>query len=162
MDLSKISEIEFRITIIKLLIGLENSIKDYRESLSAELRYNQAKIKNNLTEMQSKWDAWTARVNESEERINDIEDKLTEMKEAEEKREKEQRSHEERLWEISEFEKNKHLYYWDSWSEREPEGTFEQIIAENFTNLGKEIGILPRRYRGSLPKSTEINWHPNI
>ena len=36
--------------------------------------------------MQSKLDALTARVNEAEERVSDIEDKLTERKEAKEKR----------------------------------------------------------------------------
>ena len=76
MDISKMSELEFRITIIKLLAGLEKSIKDTRESLSAEMRSNQAEIKNALTEMQSKLDALTARVNEAEERVSDTEDKL--------------------------------------------------------------------------------------
>ena len=38
--------------------------------------------------MQSKLDVLTARVNEVEERVNDIEDKLTVKKEAEEEREK--------------------------------------------------------------------------
>ena len=46
MDISKISELEFRITIIKLLARLQNSTKDTRESLSAEMKSNQAKIKN--------------------------------------------------------------------------------------------------------------------
>ena len=45
MDLSKISEMEFRITSIKLLVGLEKSIKDSRDFLSAQLRSNQAEIK---------------------------------------------------------------------------------------------------------------------
>ena len=40
--------------------------------------------------MQSKLDALTARVNEAAERVNDIEDKLMERKEAEEKREKQE------------------------------------------------------------------------
>ena len=40
------------------------------------MRSNQAKIKNRLSEMQSKLDALTARVNEVEERVSDIEDKL--------------------------------------------------------------------------------------
>ena len=53
-----------------------------------ELRSNQDKIKNILTEMQSKLDALTARVNEVEERVSDIEDKLLESKEAEEKKRK--------------------------------------------------------------------------
>ena len=97
MDLSSTSEIQFRGTIIKLLVALEKSIKDSRDSLTAELRSNQAKIKNTLTEMQSKLDAVTARVRET-----DIEEKLMERKEAEGKREKQLRTHEkERLWEVS-------------------------------------------------------------
>jgi len=39
-----------------------------------------------MSEMQSKLDALTSRVNEAEERISDIEDWLMERKEAEEKR----------------------------------------------------------------------------
>ena len=49
MDLSKMSETEFRIAIIQLLAGLEKSIKDSRESLSVEMRSNQDKIKNTLS-----------------------------------------------------------------------------------------------------------------
>ena len=88
MDLSNMLEMEFRIRITKLLVGLEKSIKDSRESFSAGMRSNQAKIKNTVTEMQSKLDALTARVNEAEERITNIEDKLMGRKETEEKREK--------------------------------------------------------------------------
>ena len=51
--------------------------------------------------MQSKLDALTARVNEAEERVSDIEDKLMERKEAEEKGEKQLIDHEGKLWEIS-------------------------------------------------------------
>ena len=40
MDISKISELEFRIMIIKLLARLEKSMKDTRESLSTEKRTN--------------------------------------------------------------------------------------------------------------------------
>ena len=87
MDISKMSALEFRITIIKLLAGLEKSIKDTRESLSTETKSNQAEIKNALTEMHSKLDDLTARVNEAEERVSNTEDKLIEWKEAEEKRE---------------------------------------------------------------------------
>ena len=82
------SEIQFRSTIIKLLVPLEKSVKDSRDFITAELRSNQAEIKNRLNEMQSKLDALTARVNEGEERVNDIEDKLMVKKETKEKREK--------------------------------------------------------------------------
>ena len=38
------SEMEFRITMIKLLVALEKSLKDSRDSLTAEMRSNQAEI----------------------------------------------------------------------------------------------------------------------
>ena len=44
--------------------------------MNAEFRSNQAKIKNQLNEMQSKLEVLTANVNEGEERVSDIEDKL--------------------------------------------------------------------------------------
>lgn len=97
MDISKMSGLEFRITTIKLLSVLEKSIKDPRESLSAEIKSNQAKIKNALNEMQSKMDALTLRANDAEERVSDIEDKMVEKEEAEEKREKQFMDHEGRL-----------------------------------------------------------------
>ena len=50
-DLNIMSEIQFRSAIIKLLMALgKKSIKDLRDSLTAELRSNQAEIKNTLNE----------------------------------------------------------------------------------------------------------------
>ena len=48
MDTSKMSEMEFRVRIIKLLAGLEKSINDTRESLTAKMRSNQDETKNAL------------------------------------------------------------------------------------------------------------------
>ena len=47
--------------------------------------------------MKSKVEALTARINEAEERISDIEDQMTEIKEAEQKRDKQILDHEERV-----------------------------------------------------------------
>ena len=49
------SELEFRIMIIKILSGLEKSIEDTRESLSGEikeLKSNQVEIKKAINEKQ--------------------------------------------------------------------------------------------------------------
>ena len=54
--------------------------------MTAEFRFNHAEIENQLNEMQSKLEVLTLRVNEVEERVSDIEDKLMARKEAEEKR----------------------------------------------------------------------------
>ena len=56
--------------------------------MTAEFRYNQAEIKNQLNEMQSKLEVLTMRVNEVEEPVSDIEDKLMAKRETEEKGDK--------------------------------------------------------------------------
>ena len=56
--------------------------------MTAEFRSNQAEIKNQLNEMQSKLEVLMTRVNEVEEWVSDIEDKWMARKETEVKREK--------------------------------------------------------------------------
>ena len=63
-----------------------SSTPSSRDSLTTKMRSHQTKSKNTLTEIQSKLDALMAIVNEAEERVSDIEDKLMERKEAEEER----------------------------------------------------------------------------
>ena len=86
LDFNTMSESQFGSTIIKLLVALEKSVKDSRDFVTAELRSNQAKIKNRLNDIQSKPYVLNARVNEVEERVRDIDDKLMVRKEAEEKK----------------------------------------------------------------------------
>ena len=73
---NSMSESQFRSSILKLLVVLEKSIKDSRDFMIAKFRSNQAEIKNQLNEMQSKLEVLTMRTNEVEERVSDIEDKL--------------------------------------------------------------------------------------
>ena len=56
-DLNNITESEFKIIVIKLIAGLENSIKDSRESIATEirgLRNSQEELKNPINELQNK------------------------------------------------------------------------------------------------------------
>ena len=53
--------------------------------MTAEFRANQAEIKNQLNEMQSKLEVLTMRHNEVEERMSDIEDKLMAKREIQQK-----------------------------------------------------------------------------
>ena len=87
-DLNNITESKFRIIVIKLIAGLENSIEDSRESLATEikgLRNSQEELKNAINELQKKMETTTARIEEAEERIGEVEDKIME-KEAEKQR----------------------------------------------------------------------------
>ena len=90
-------------------------------------------------------EALTARINEAEERISDIEDQMTENKEAEQKRDKQLLEHEGRIWEIS------ITIRWDNIRaigipeeeerERGAEGILERIIVEKFPNMAKGRSI---------------------
>ena len=71
MDITKLSEMEFRVTMVKMMCRLEKSvnenINENIESVRAEMRVSLAEIKNALNQMQSKPDALTARATEAEE-----------------------------------------------------------------------------------------------
>ena len=109
MDYNSMSESQFRSTIIQLLVALEKTIKDSRDFMTAELRSNQAEIKNQLNEMQSKLEVLTTRVNEEEERVSDIEANLMAKRETEKKRDKQWKDHEDRLREINDSLRKKNL-----------------------------------------------------
>ena len=153
LDYNSMSESQFRSTIIKLLVALEKSIKDSRDFMTAEFRANQAEIKNQLNEMQSKLEVLTTRVNEV--RVSDIEDKLMAKRETEEKRDKQLKDHEDRLREINDSlrKKNLRLIGVPEGAERDrgPEYVFEQILAEKFPNLGRETGIQIQEIERSPP-----------
>ena len=106
------------------------------------------------------------RVNEVEERVSDIEDKLMARKEAEEKREKQLKDHEDRLRKINDSLRRKNLRLIPvpegTQRERGPETVFEQIIAENFPNLGRETGIQIQEIERSPLKSAKTSKHLDI
>ena len=87
--------------------------------------------------MQSKLEFLMMRVNEVEQRVSDIEDKLMAKKETEEKRDKQLKDHEDRLREINDSvtKKNLCLIGVPKGAERDrgTEYVFEQILAENFS-----------------------------
>ena len=69
LDYNSMSESKFRSTITKLLVPLEKSVKESRDFVTAKFRTNQAEIKNQLNEMQSKLEVLMLRFNEVKERV---------------------------------------------------------------------------------------------
>ena len=106
--------------------------------------------------MQSKLEVLMMRVNEVEERVSDIEDKLMAMRKTEEKRDRQFRDQEDRLRETNDSRRKKNLCVIGNPEgaerDRRPEYVFEQIIAENFPNLGRETGIQIQEIERSPPK----------
>ena len=104
--------------------------------------------------MQNKIETTTARIEEAEERIGELEDKIMEKEEAEKKRVIKIQEYEGRIRELSDAIKcNKiHILGIPEEEEREKgaEGVLEEIIAENFPDLGKEKGIEIQETQNSL------------
>ena len=105
MDITKLSEMEFRVTMVKMICRLEKNnkekIKENVESLRGEMRVTLEEIRNTMNQMQSKLDAPMARANEAEEQISELEDGMVEEKAETETWLKKIHAHECRLREIT-------------------------------------------------------------
>ena len=69
-DIQNIPDPIFKATIIRILTGLEKSLEDIRETLTAdvqELNTNQTKMKNAVTKIQNRLGVMTTRMEEAEE-----------------------------------------------------------------------------------------------
>ena len=87
----------------------------------------------------------TARIKEAEERIGELEDKIMEKEEADKKTDKKIQEYEGKIRELSDALKRNNLRIFGIPEEEErgkgAKGILEEIIAENFPDLGKEKGI---------------------
>ena len=114
-----------------------------------------------MNQMQSKLDALTAMVNEAEERISELEDGLVEEKAKIEAGLKKIHAYKCRLREISDSMKRSNIRIIGIPKEvekyRSLEEIFEQIVAENFINLGGKQTLMSKRQRGPLPSTTTTN-----
>ena len=116
-----------------------------QETLTKEIqdiKLKQEEMQNTITETKNLLEAANSRIQEAKERISEVEDRLEEIMDAEPKREKRLKTNEESLRELWDDVKctNIHIIGVPEGEERE-EGTekiFQEIIAENFPNMGKE------------------------
>ena len=99
-------------------------------------------MQNTVTEIKNSLEAANSRIQEAEERISKVEDRLVEITNAEQKREKRLKTNEESLRELWDNVKCTNICIIGVPEEEEREnGTekiFQEIIAENFPNMGKE------------------------
>ena len=106
------------------------------------MRVDLGELKNAINEIQSNLDTLTVKVNESEEWISNLEDKLIEKKEQEESWYKQLKIHESRIREINDTMKHSNVRIIGiperEEKERRLEDIVEQILYENFPSLGME------------------------
>ena len=99
-------------------------------------------MNNTITEMETTLEGINSRITEAEERISDLEDRMVEFTAVEQTKEKRMKRNEDGLRDLWDNIKcNIHVIGVPEGEEREkgPEKIFEEIIGENFPNVGKEI-----------------------
>ena len=106
-----------------------------------ELKRNQAMMKNTINEIKNTLDGINSRMTEAEKRISDLEDKIVEITTAEQKKEKRMKRTEDSLRDLWDNIKctNIRIIGIPEEEEKKTEKIFEEIIVENFANMGKEI-----------------------
>ena len=100
-------------------------------------------MNNTINEIKNSLEGINRRINEAEEWLSDLEDKIVEITTTEQNKEKRMKRNEDSLRELWDNIKcnNIRIIGVPEGEEREkgPEKIFEEIIVENFPNMGKEI-----------------------
>ena len=99
-------------------------------------------MQNTITEIKNSLEATNSRTQEAEEKISEVEDRLVEITDAEQKRKKIENKWKESQRTLGQLETHQRPYYRGARRRRErekgTEKTFQEIIAKNFPNMGKE------------------------
>ena len=160
VEIGNLPEKEFRIIIVKMIQDLgkrmEAKIKKMQEIFSKdleelknkhleELKNKQTEISNTITEIKNTLEGINSRITEAEEGISDLEDRMVEFTAMEQNKEKRMKRNEDSLRDLWDNIKCKNIRIlgFPKGEEREKglEKIFEEIIVENFPNMGKEIAI---------------------
>ena len=182
-EIGSLPEKEFRVMRVKMIQNLGKRMEKIQETFNKdleELKSKQTMMNNTINEIKNSLEGINSRITEAEERISDLEDKIVEITIAEQNKEKRMKRIEDSLRDL-----------WDNIKctniriigvpekEEKKKGTekiFEEIIVENFPNMGKEIlnqvleaqrdpyRINPRRNtsRHILIKLSKLKYKENI
>ena len=150
VEMGSLPEKEFRIMIVKMIqyLGkrMEAKIEKMQEMFNKdleELKNKQTEMNNTVTEMKTTLEGINSRIPEAEEWISDLEDRMVKFTAVEQNKEKGMKRNEDSLRDLWDNIKhdNIRIIGVPEGEEREkgPEKMFEEIIVENFPNMGKEI-----------------------
>ena len=109
-----------------------------------ELKNKETEMNNTITEMKTTLEGINSRITEAEEWISDLEDRMVQFTAVEQNKEKRMKRNEDSLRDLWDNIKHNNICIIgvSEGEEREkgPEKIFEEIMVENFPNMGKEIG----------------------
>ena len=150
VEIGILPEKEFRIMIVKMIQDfgkiMEAKFEKVQEKFNKELeelKNKQTKMSDTITEMKNTLEGTSTRITEAEERISDLEDRMVEFTAVEQNKEKRMKGNEDSLRDLWDNVKHNNIHIIGvSEGEKREKGTkkiFDEIIVENFPNMGKEI-----------------------
>ena len=131
--------------IVKMIQNLGNRMEKIQEMFNKELedlKSKQTMMNNTVIEIKNSLEGINNRITEAEEQISDLEDKIVEIATTELNKEKGMKRIEDSLRDLWDNIKHTNIQIIGVPEEEKKKGSdkiFEEIIVENFPNVGKEI-----------------------
>ena len=145
-DLASLPEKGFRVMIVKVIQNLGKRMEKIQETFNKDLEESKSKqtmMNNRINEIKISLEGINSRITESEGQIRYLEDKRVEITITEQNKDKRMKRIEERVRDLWNNIKNTNIQSIRVPEEEEKkkgtEKIFEEIIVENFLNMGKEI-----------------------
>ena len=137
--MDNLPENEFRIMIVKMIQDLRKTMEKIQEMFTQDLE----ELKNKQTEINNTLEGIDSRITEAEEWTRDLEDRMVEITTTEQNIEKRMEKNEDSLRDLWDNIKHINIHIREvqeaEKKQKGPEKIFEEIIAENLPNMGKEI-----------------------
>ena len=144
-EIGSLPEKEFRVRRVKMIQNLGNRKEKIQETFNKdleELKSKQTVMNNTINEIKNSLEGIN-RITVAEERISDLEKKIVEITTADQNKEKRMKRNENSLRDLWDNIKRTNIRIIGVPEKEEkkkgPEKIFEEIIVENFPNMGKEI-----------------------
>ena len=143
-EIGSLPEKEFRVMIVKMIQNLGNTMEKIQEMFNKdleELKSKQTMMNNTISEIKNSLDGINSRLTEAGEWITDLDDKIVEITTSNQNKEKRMKRIEHRLRHLWDNIKLTNIRIIGVPEEEKKKGTeriFEEIIVENFPNMGKK------------------------
>ena len=145
-EIGSLPEKQFRVKIVNMIQNLGNRMEKIKQTFNKdleELKSKQTMMNSTINEIKNSLEGIKSRITEAEEGISDLEDRRVEITTAEQNKEKRMKRIEDSLRDLWDNSKRTNIQIIGVPEEEDKkkgaEKIYEEIIVENFPNMGREI-----------------------